>query len=79
MAKDVIGAARNLPSDPDKLKTLSIKAETAQAFFIKAKDTYVGVKDIAPESADVAGKLAKIDKILALLQNAVDAINSRRK
>ncbi len=79
MAKDVIGASRNLPSDPDKLKTLSMKAETAQAFFIKAKDTYTGIKDIAPESADVAGKIAKIDKILALLQNAADAINSKRK
>jgi hypothetical protein len=79
MAKDVIGAARNLPSDPSKLKTLSMKAETAQAFFVKAKDTYIGVKDLAPESADVAGKLAKIDKILALLQNAADAINSKMK
>ena len=79
MAKDVIGASRNLPSDPDKLKTLSMKAETAQAFFIKAKDTYTGIKDIAPDSADVAGKIAKIDKILALLQNATDAINSKRK
>ncbi|HVR84950.1 MAG TPA: hypothetical protein VMU54_11610 [Planctomycetota bacterium] len=79
MAKDVIGAARSLPSDPDKLKTLSMKAETAQAFFVKAKDTYLGIKDIAPESADIPGKIAKIDKILALLQNAADAINSRRK
>jgi len=79
MAKDVIGASKNLPSDPDKLKTLSMKAETAQAFYVKAKDTYTGIKDIAPESADVAGKIAKIDKILALLQNAADAINSRRK
>ncbi|HEV3029834.1 MAG TPA: hypothetical protein VG457_19800, partial [Planctomycetota bacterium] len=79
MAKDVIGAARSLPSDPDKLKTLSMKAETAQAFFVKAKDTYLGIKDIAPESADVPGKIAKIDKILALLQNAADAINSKRK
>jgi hypothetical protein len=79
MAKDVIDAARNLPSDPEKLKTLSMKAETALAFFVKAKDTYIGIKDVAPESADVAGKIAKIDKILALLQNAADAINSKRK
>jgi len=78
MAKDVIGAARNLPSDPGKLKTLSMKVETAQAFFIKARDTYTGIKESAPESADVAGKLAKIEKILALLQNASDAINSKK-
>jgi len=79
MAKDVIVASRNLPADPEKLKTLSMKVETAQAFFVKAKDTYTGIKDIAPESADVAGKIAKIDKILTLLQNAADAINSKRK
>jgi hypothetical protein len=78
MAKEVIGAARNLPADPEKLKTLSMKAETAQAFFVKAKDTYIGIKDGAPEAADIPGKIAKIEKILALLQNAAEAINSKK-
>lgn len=79
MAKEVIGASRALPSDQEKLKTLAMKAETAQAFFVKAKDSYTGIKDVAPESADIPGKLGKIEKILALLQSAADAINSRRK
>lgn len=79
LAKDVIVAARNLPSDPEKLKTLSMKAETAQAFFVKAKDSYVGVKDTAPDPAYIGAQLTKIDKILALLQSAADAINSKRK
>jgi hypothetical protein len=78
MAKDVIGGARNLPTDPEKLKTLSMKAETAKAFFVKARETYAGVKDRAPESADVAAKMAKIEKVLALLQNAADAIDSKK-
>ena len=39
----------------------------------------VGVKDAAPESADIGTKLGKIEKILALLQSAADAINSKRK
>jgi hypothetical protein len=78
LAKDVIGGARNLPTDPEKLKTLSMKAETAKAFFVKARETYAGVKDSAPESADVAAKMAKIEKVLALLQNAADAIDSKK-
>lgn len=78
MAKDVIGGARNLPTDPEKLKTLSMKAETAKAFFVKARETYAGVKDSAPESADVAAKMTKIEKVLALLQNAADAIDSKK-
>jgi len=79
LAKDVILAARDLPADPEKLKTLSMKAETAQAFFVKAREGYAGVKDAAPESSDVAAKMAKIEKVLALLQNAADAINSKLK
>ncbi len=78
LAKDVIGGARNLPTDPEKLKTLSMKAETAQAFFVKARDTYASVKDSAPASMDVAAKMTKIEKVLALLQNAADAINSKK-
>ena len=78
-AKEVIGAARNLPEDPEKLKTLSMKAENAQAFFMKARDTYAGVREGAPESLDIAGKMAKIEKILGLLQNASDAIKSKMK
>jgi len=78
MAKDVIGGARNLPTDPEKLKTLSMKAETAKAFFTKARETYAAVKDSAPESADVAAKMAKIEKVLALLQTAADAIDSKK-
>jgi hypothetical protein len=79
MVKEVIGAAKNLPDDTEKLKTLAMKAETAQAFFVKARDAYAGVRDGAPESADIAGKMAKIEKILALLQNAADAIKSKMK
>jgi hypothetical protein len=79
LAKDVIGGSKNLPSDPEKLKTLAMKAETAQAFFVKARDTYTEVKDVAPESANVPASLAKIEKILALLQNASDAIKSKMK
>jgi hypothetical protein len=78
LAKDVIGGARNLPTDPEKLKTLSMKAETAQAFFVKARDTYASVKESAPESSDIAAKMAKIEKVLSLLQNAADAINSKK-
>jgi hypothetical protein len=78
LAKDVIGGARNLPTDPEKLKTLSMKAETAQAFFVKARDTYASVRESAPESSDIAAKMAKIEKVLALLQNAADAINSKK-
>jgi hypothetical protein len=79
LAKDVISASKNLPSDPEKLKTLSMKAETAQAFFVKARETYTEVKDAAPESADITNKLTKIEKILGLLQNASDAIKSKMK
>src|SRR5579862_7719437 len=79
MAKDVINGARSLPDDPEKLKTLAMKAETAQAFFVKARDTYAGIREGAPESAGIAGKMAKIEKILALLQNASDAIKSKMK
>jgi hypothetical protein len=79
MAKDVIVGARDLPTDPEKLKTLSMKAETAQAFFVKARETYTEVKDTAPASADIPGKLTKIEKILELLQKAGDAIKSKMK
>lgn len=75
----MLGASKNLPTDPEKLKTLVMKAETAQAFFLKARDSYVSVKDIAPESANVAANLTKIEKVLSLLQNARDAINSKLK
>jgi hypothetical protein len=78
LAKDVIVGARNLPTDPEQLKTLSMKADTAKAFFVKARESYASVKDGAPESADVAAKMAKIEKVLALLQNAADAINSKK-
>ena len=56
-----------------------MKAETAQAFFVKAKDTFTSVKDEAPASADVATRIAKIEKILSILQNAADGIKSRLK
>jgi hypothetical protein len=56
-----------------------MKLETAQAFFIKARDTYSSVKDDAPASADVAAKLTKIEKILELLQKAGDGIKSKLK
>jgi hypothetical protein len=79
MAKEVISASKNLPDDQGKLKTLSMKAETAQAFFVKARDSYAGVRESAPETADIAGKMTKVEKILALLQNASDAIKSKMK
>jgi hypothetical protein len=79
MVKDVIGASKNPPEDLEKLKTLSMKVETAQAFFVKARDTYASVKDEAPASADIAAKMAKIEKILSILQNAGDVIKSKMK
>lgn len=79
MAREVLAASKNLPDDTEKLKTLSMKLETAQAFFIKARDTYSGVKETAPPAADVAAKLAKIEKILSILQSAADGIKSKLK
>lgn len=79
MVKEVIVASRSLPDDAEKLKTLAMKVETAQAFFIKARDTYASVKETAPASADVTTKMAKIEKILSILQNAGDGIKSKLK
>ena len=79
LAKEIITASKNLPDDQEQLKTLAMKLETAQAFFVKAKDTYASVKDEAPASADVTGRIAKIEKILSILQNAADGLKSRLK
>jgi hypothetical protein len=79
MVKEILGATRNLPEDQEKLKTLAMKTETAQAFFLKARESYLGVKDAAPESANVPATLTKIEKILDLLQKASDGIKSKMK
>jgi hypothetical protein len=79
LAVEVLGAAKNLPDNVEKLKTLTMKLETAQAFFVKARDTYASIKDDAPAAADVAAKLGKIEKILELLQKAGDGIKSKLK
>jgi hypothetical protein len=79
MAVEVLGAVKNLPDDLEKLKTLAMKLETAQAFFVKARDTYSSVKEEAPAASDVPAKLAKIEKILELLQKAGDGIKSKLK
>lgn len=79
LAKDVIAASRTLPSDPEQLKTLLMKLETAQSFFVKARESYSSLKDEASVPADLAAKLAKIEKILSILQNAADGIKSKMK
>jgi hypothetical protein len=79
LAKEILAATKNLPDDQEKLKTLSMKVETAQAFFVKARDTFASVKNEAPASADVATRMAKIEKILSILQNAGDGIKSKMK
>jgi hypothetical protein len=79
VAIEVLGASKNLPEDPEKLKTLWMKLETAQAYFVKARDTFASVKQTAPASADVPTKIAKIEKILEALQKAADGLKSKMK
>jgi hypothetical protein len=77
--KELGTAVTNLPGEADKLKTLLMKKETAQAFFTKARDTYISVKESAPDPAKREKRIGQIEVVLARLQKYEDEIKSKLK
>ena len=77
--KELSAAMANLPGDAGELKALLVKKETAQAFFTKARDTYLGVKDGAPDPAKLEKRLGQLEVALTRLQKYEEEIKSKLK
>jgi len=79
IAKELVEAMKQLPEDEARLKALLRRQEEAVSLFVKARETYLSLGDKAPPEAKVDERLAKIEKILALLQKYGDEIKSKLK
>jgi hypothetical protein len=77
--KELGSAMSSLPSDNGKLKALLMKKETTQAFFTKARDSYLSVKETTPDPAKLEKRLGQIEVVLGRLQKYEEEIKSKLK
>jgi hypothetical protein len=77
--RELAAAAKDLPTDPARLREVQKLAEEVTAQLTKAKETYVSVREKAPQGEKVDEKIAKIDKALGSLQKLRETIQSKLK
>lgn len=70
---------KDLPEDPETLRTLLRNQEEVQSLYLRAREIYVAARSKAPPEAGLEERIEKIDLILSLLQKYGEAIKSKLK
>ncbi len=68
-----------IPTDPERLKTLQLKADLAASEFTRAKETYLKYRDQAPDPAAIDKRLGQIGNLTERLKKHQDTIKSNLK